>query len=176
MPKFVERIAYGPSNAIDHETRSLCDAFDAPHERVEILYRDLSVIDGKSASLLTFNSIGLAVLAVWLTGVPANGFHLSLDVVFLILLVSSALLLPAVRVFWSRAHQYRENEDHIRLLVRIREFRTRMYMLAWRFSMFSILLLTLLTVLHSGHTLQHVLGRCGTTCQHVEGAFGHVLR
>lgn len=67
------------------------------------LYENLSILDAKSASLLQFNSILLAVFAIFLTAeVSAFTFYAAL-VGILATLFSSYFLLEVVWVHWSTA-------------------------------------------------------------------------
>lgn len=71
------------------------------------LVRDtLTVLNAKAATLLTFNAIALASLSIWasntpvVAGSPLASFHVALDCVYLLLLVSGLLSLFNVSIRW----------------------------------------------------------------------------
>jgi len=99
------------------------------HEHFSVfcfLYENLSIIDGKSASLLQFNSILIAVLAL----------VIKMDAVFqstliIMFLASSILSLYTVYIHWSTSDDFKSLEEHISVLLKIREKRTIIYRISW---------------------------------------------
>jgi len=160
---------------IKREVADLCRVYTSPGERVDVLYRDLSVVDGKAASLLTFNAIGLTALAVWLATIEPNLLHLVLDGVFLLFLISCGLLLIPVRVYWSPSSHFDDAEKQVDELVSRRQRRTGFYTFAWWMSLAAIGVLVVVSTLHGYHTFYHSMGWCEAGCQHAEGTWGHAL-
>jgi hypothetical protein len=137
----------------------------APSERLEFLYGNLTILDGKTASLLTFNALGLAVLAVWLTRIPPNKLHAVLDLVFIVFLISCALCLATVNVFWSPTSHFRAEQFQLTELIRKRNQRTRFYRGAWRTLWLAVLVLIGVSLFHGAGTALRALGRCQSSCQ-----------
>jgi hypothetical protein len=101
-------------------------------ENIKEQYELLNIVDGKSSGLLTFNAIFLASISVWLGYVPLNYLHLSLDIVFLALLVSCAFLLRVIWLKWSTPGQPADELNELRLR------RTKRYRAAWVISAASV--------------------------------------
>lgn len=141
---------------------------------VDELYAHLSIIDSKSSALLTFNAIGLAVLAIWLEGIPPNLFHLYLDIVFVLVLVSCGFLLLTVKIYWDSSSANKSGGKSVAALLKKKRNRTDLYKAAWWISAISIFILTVLSVLHGIHTWKHSAGLCEPNCIHMEGAWGHI--
>ncbi|WP_293004959.1 hypothetical protein [Nitrosomonas sp.] len=111
------------------------------------LYENLSILDAKAASLLQFNSILLAVLAIFLTAdaISSTAFFITIAGIFLIL-ISSYLLLDVVWVHWSAADHMHIREDHELKLLEVRRSRTRLYRIAWNFSRGSLLMVAAVVI------------------------------
>jgi hypothetical protein len=110
------------------------------------LYGSLSILDAKSASLLQFNSVLIAILTIFITSekVPTTSYGIGV-VGILTTLVSCALLLEVVWVHWSTNEHMSTAEEHATKLLQVRKERTILYRRAWNFSKFG--LLTLVPVL-----------------------------
>jgi hypothetical protein len=121
-------------------------------------YELLNILDGKASALLTFNAIFLTSLSVWLGYIPLNYFHLALDIVFLALLISCALLLQVIWLRWSKLEEPAEELESIR-----RE-RTGHYQRAWRISRYSIVLVIVVSLVHSLGTLLTAIDACSGFC------------
>jgi hypothetical protein len=111
------------------------------------LYENLSILDAKSASLLQFNSILVAVFAIFLTAdIAAAPFYVGV-VGILATLTSSYLLLEVVWVHWSTSDQMAAPATHELKLLEVRKSRTILYRIAWNFSKGAVLALVAVVVL-----------------------------
>ena len=134
-------------------------------------YYLLDILDNKASALLTFNAIFLAALAIWLGYIALNILHFILDAVFLALLYSCYRILRTIQLKWS------EGEESAKELDTIRHTRTKDYQRAWRVSMYSIIVVILVTIIHSIGTLLITLGLCTGYCEvfYSKDVFGGVL-
>lgn len=105
----------------DHEHRDLFDH----------LYSCLSILDSKSSSLLTFNSIIIAVYAIFLSGNLRLVEWIPISVGMSTILISCFLLLSVVWVHWSTTGDLLDVEQHAFSLLQVRRIRTIKYRLAW---------------------------------------------
>jgi hypothetical protein len=113
----------------------------------DYFYECLSIIDGKAASLLQFNSVLVAAATVILvTTVGArdkllpSSYTLEIRVtmaVIVLLLVSSCVLLITVWVFWATTKDI-EEASYLRQLLHRRDNRTLWYRAAWCLSAASL--------------------------------------
>jgi len=104
------------------------------------LYGCLTILDSKSSSLLAFNSIIIAVFALFLT-VPIHlGLYggLCVGVGMAAVIVSCFLLLSVVWVHWSTTDDFPNRDRHAFELLKLRKTRTLKYRLAWYFSVTSV--------------------------------------
>ena len=127
-------------------------------KNVKNQYELLNILDGKASALLTFNAIFLTSLSVWLGYIPLNFFHLTLDLVFLALLVSCSMLLQVIWLRWSRLEESAEELESIRW------DRTRYYHWAWKISRYSIGIVILVSIVHSSGTLFIAFRVCTGFC------------
>jgi hypothetical protein len=141
---------------------------DNPDRILDHLYDNLSIIDSKSASLLTFNAIGLAAISIWLGYVPPNQLHFWLDVVFVAFLVSCCLCLGAVILYWSTRREIEGGDVSANVveekLLRKRRNRTWAYRGAWTISGLSVLALLAISIYHAYGTYRKVYGSCDPAC------------
>lgn len=139
-------------------------------QKVAHQYELLNILDNKAAALLTFNAIALASISIWLSYVPLNVMHLSLDAIFIALLVSTAVLLLIIWIRWSTGSETDSSLDRVRLS------RTKLYRLAWRLSIASVVCLIIVSVIHIVGTTLVVFGLCGDVCQvfYSEAVFGNL--
>src|SRR5438067_801150 len=105
----------------EHEHQSLFDH----------LYECLSILDSKSASLLSFNSIIIAVFAIFMSGHRSLGQWVTIAVGMASVLVSCLLLLWVVWIHWSTTDNLTDLEKHAFVLLDVRRSRTVMYRLSW---------------------------------------------
>lgn len=140
---------------------------DKHFSRKEILglVRDmLTVLNGKSASLLTFNAIALASLSVWAGNTSIDTtkvlsiFHLCLDLVYLLFLVSSVICLYNASVLWSGRDAL--SEEKILRYLKTRDERTFMHRLSLRISISAVVALIALSAFHISVVMAYVSGRC----------------
>jgi hypothetical protein len=169
-PAFVEAGMFWRQPSIEEEIAFLESIYGAKNTAkiFDHLYDNLSIIDSKSASLLTFNAIGLAAISIWLGYVPPNQLHFWLDVVFVAFVSSCCLCLLAVFLYWStkaggrgRPRPAREVEA---TLLRKRRFRTWVYRFAWAISGLSVLALLVISIYHGYGTYRKVYGSCDADC------------
>jgi hypothetical protein len=140
------------------------------NENVKNQYALLNILDGKASALLTFNAIALASISIWLGYVPLNYLHLALDLVFIVLLLSCGLLL---RIIWLR---WAAIQEHVDVLDRVRQDRTRHYRLAWKLSIGSVICLILISIVHALGTAMVSTDTCGPLCRYFysEKIFGNL--
>jgi len=134
------------------------------------VYELLNILDAKSTGLLTFNTIFLTSISVWLGYVPLNFMHLILDVVFLALLVSCMLSLSVIWLRWSR-----QGESGAALEL-VRDSRTRRYHVAWGISATSVVAVVIVAAVHTLGTALTASGHCTGTCAsfYSEQVFGNL--
>jgi len=107
------------------------------------LYDCLSILDAKSQSLLGFNSIIVAVFAIFMSGDVVKNRRLA-AVGMALTLASCLLLLLVVWVRWSTPGEMKESEDRATLphtLLAVRNERTIAYRLGWYLSFAAVLVL-----------------------------------
>lgn len=101
--------------------------------KLSFLYENLNILDGKSASLLQFNAISLAFMAL----IAASESDLTdrvtglLVVAVTIAAFSSLMGLVAARIWWARTTQMEDSEKLLLDLMRTRDRRTLAVRLAW---------------------------------------------
>lgn len=118
-------------------------------EIYKFLYENLSILDSKASSLLTFNALGLAAISFWLNGVSTDLFHVLLDIGFLFFLLSCLLCLWVVHLWWSTTGLLQQRDVHLQCLIKWRDRRTIQYRIAWWMSFLAVILITVATVIHS---------------------------
>jgi hypothetical protein len=135
LPKTPEEVA-AHIVALAHltDTRAHKDIFDH-------LYGNLSILDSKSSSLLTFNSIICTVYAIFMAGTPSRVDWILVHLGMALILASSFLLLSVVRVHWSTTEHLRHPPKQMVILLEVRSERTIRYRLAWNLSEASLLTL-----------------------------------
>lgn len=112
------------------------------HELFDHLYGCLSILDAKSSSLLSFNSIIIAVFAIFMTTALGRVEWIPISLGMASILVSSLLLLSVVWVHWSTTSNLVDLEKHALILLRVRRSRTIKYRLAWYFAVAALVALT----------------------------------
>jgi hypothetical protein len=111
------------------------------HELFQHLYGCLTILDDKSASLLSFNSIVIAVYAIVMTAsVTTVGFFIA-GIGMATVTLSSILLMSVVWIHWSTTEDLQDLDQHAHRLLHVRRSRTIRYRLAWWLSMAGILTL-----------------------------------
>jgi|SRR5689334_18248649 len=115
-----------------------------PDKLFDHLYGCLTILDSKSSSLLGFNSIIIAVFAVFLAGQTNLGVYggVCVGAGMAAVIVSCFLLLSVVWVHWSTTHDFANRDRHALNLLKVRRTRTLRYRLAWYFSVTSVLSLS----------------------------------
>jgi len=105
------------------------------------LYGCLTILDSKSSSLLAFNSIIIAVFAVFLAGQTNLGLYggVCVGAGMAAVIVSCFLLLSVVWIHWSTTDDFSDRDRHAFDLLKVRRTRTLKYRLAWYFSVTSVL-------------------------------------
>ncbi|WP_243074351.1 hypothetical protein [Microbacterium sp. SS28] len=143
---------------------------DFDSDEVHRLYDLLNILDSKASALLTFNAIGLAAIAVWLGYVPLNFLHLSLDVVFLLILVSCGLLLVIIFLRWA------DRGIDVDDLEKTRLRRTVYYHVAWAISLTCVVLVFVVAAVHSVGTALIAFDSCDQVCQrfYSDAVFGNL--
>lgn len=113
------------------------------------LYENLSILDAKSASLLQFNSVLVAVFTIFLTNddvLKTASFYVGVAGI-LATLISCYLLLEVVWVHWSTNNHMTTPEAHALKLLEVRKERTILYRKAWNYSKGSLLSLLAMVVM-----------------------------
>ncbi|MCF1504681.1 hypothetical protein L0F51_13075 [Afifella sp. H1R] len=121
-------------------------------------YELLTILDGKASCLLSFNAILLAALSIWLGYIPLNFLHLSLDVVFILLLLSSLCLLRVIHLKWSDGDRTAPELDEAR------HIRSDYYLVAWRMTAAGTLIVILVSSIHTIGTALTAIDRCDGAC------------
>lgn len=106
------------------------------------LYGCLSILDAKSTSLLSFNSIIIAVFAIFIATQPHGLQRIAVETGMAAVLVSCLLLLAVVWIHWSTTENLVDREHHAFVLLEVRRSRTIKYRLAWYFSVAGMLALS----------------------------------
>jgi hypothetical protein len=120
------------------------------------LYDCLSILDAKSTSLLSFNSIITAVFAIFMASEPHGFESIAVHLGMAMVLVSCFLLLSVVWVHWSTTANLEDRENHALILLEVRRTRTIKYRLAWYFSVAGMIALSLfLAARIIGASIQH---------------------
>lgn len=136
-----------PDQLNDHikALRGLADDTN-DHALFDHLYGVLTILDAKSASLLQFNAILIAVYSIFFAG--AKNIHLLIGLVagIVVVLFSSFILLNVVWVHWSTTEDLVDPKQLAVTLLTVRRDRTIMYRLAWYGASVSVLLLVILVI------------------------------
>jgi hypothetical protein len=111
------------------------------------LYECLSILDAKSTSLLSFNSIIIAVFAIFMTAQLSSGEWIALNLGMTMVLISCLLLLWVVWIHWSTTANLGDLNGHALILLGVRRSRTIRYRLAWYLAVSAILSLSVFLAL-----------------------------
>lgn len=111
------------------------------------LYDSLSILDSKTSSLLSFNSIILAIYAIFIVSADSVSQIVPMIIVMISLLVSSISLLNVIWIHWSTTEQLNNTTEHIKVLLQVRKSRTITYRIAWYFSVFALVSLIIFLIL-----------------------------
>lgn len=122
-------------------------ASETHQELFQHLYGCLSILDAKAQSLLGFNSIILAVFAIFLTRPLSSSQAVAAHGGMAIILLSSLLLLSIVWIHWSTTADLADADVHAQRLLSVRNRRTVRYRVAWLMSVVSLLVLGILLIL-----------------------------
>lgn len=95
------------------------------------LYDNLSILDSKSASLLQFNAVILAVNAIFFASSSSHVLRYCLLVDLTLSIFSCIACLVVVWVHWSTTQDLLDSEQHGLVLLRVRDRRTELYRIAW---------------------------------------------
>jgi len=121
------------------------------HSVVQYLYECLSILDSKCSSLLSFNSIIMAVFAIFMTSQDLTWLQkASIAIGTFTVLLSSLLLLGVVRITWATSQELRDLTAHERSLLEVRRGRTKTFRYAWYWSVAGVLGLGLFFALRIG--------------------------
>jgi hypothetical protein len=123
---------------------------DAHEKMFEHLYESLTILDSKSSSLLSFNSVLVAVFAIFVSTQSRPVLWISGGIGLTLTLVSSYLLLSVVWVHWSTTDHLGNGKAHETKLLDVRLQRTILYRWAWNLSRAAVLALLAL-IIHSAY-------------------------
>jgi len=124
----------------------------SPQEQYEHdhLYDCLSILDGKAAALLQFDSILIAtstiVLSLLTTGATAG--TIAVAIALILATVSSATTLVVITLFWTEASKLGTPRDYLDHLLDVRDQRTVCYRLAWLAALMSLAVLVIGAILN----------------------------
>jgi len=118
------------------------------HELFEHLYGCLSILVSKSSSLLMFNSIIIAVYAIFVARGPQPLEWIPIGIGMVTVLISCFLLLSVVWVHWSTTTDLYDADEHALTLLRVWLKRTIKYRLAWNLAEVALAFLSVFLVLH----------------------------
>lgn len=126
----------------EHNGRLSELAKDPQHAKLfEHLYDCLTILDQKSSSMLQFNSIMMAIMAIFLVQQDIGQTARILLLLGLYsTMVSSAMLLWVIWVQWSVAQHMVDPVLHGETLLRKRNERTVLYRFAWNFAVLGVFL------------------------------------
>jgi len=98
------------------------------------LYDNLTILDAKCASLLQYNSVLMAVFAIFIAKIEPDEANVPRLLGILFALISSLFLLQVVWVHWSTSDHMQSSEKHMTKLLAVRRARTLYYRIAWNLS------------------------------------------
>ncbi len=110
-----------------------CELFD-------FLYDNLNIVDSKTAALLQFNGISLAIITIVFTLVHSiilKGFLIG---VLLLATISSLISLKGIYLHWAGTNDFLDPDHYFEQLLQVRDERTLAYRRAWLLSVWSIAL------------------------------------
>ena len=105
------------------------------------LYGSLTILDTKSASLLQFDSILIAVYSIYIVTTKSELFATCLAIGIIFVILSTVILLNVVWVHWSTTDDLRNPAEHILNLLSVRNRRTVLYRASWYGAFIGVLLL-----------------------------------
>jgi hypothetical protein len=105
------------------------------------LYECLSILDSKSSSMLSSNSIIIAVFAIFMTGELGMREYVIVNIGMAAIVFSTLLLLSVVWVHWSTTEDLNDPVAHKAKLLKVRNSRTWRYRLAWYLAVLSLVML-----------------------------------
>ena len=117
------------------------------------LYENLSILDSKSATLLQFNSVLIAIFTIFITSQILLIPYFIGVLGVLTTLVSCNLLLQVVWVYWSTSETMSSTEVHALKLLEVRDERTILYRKSWNCSKLSLLCLVIMFLMIVCHRL-----------------------
>ena len=118
------------------------------HYRIfNFLYDNLNIIDSKASSLLTYNSLIIAGIAIILSMKEEADFitFLYISTIF-IFIISSIFCLKVVYLHWSSTTDLRNPAKHLDELLEVREKRTINYRFSWYLSFWSTIYIGFLII------------------------------
>jgi len=101
-------------------------------------YDNLSILDAKSSSLLQFNSVILAAIAIIFALSQTGSVRYCLASVLGLSITSCLLCLAVAWIHWSATADLRDSEQQGLLLLQVRDRRTRLYRIAWWLAVLSL--------------------------------------
>lgn len=115
---------------------------NSEHTRLfEFLYENLNILDSKASTLLSFNSINIAIASIFL--VSQKSFYLNIPFYTCItfLIISCTFCLKIIWIHWSSTKDLKDTDEHITLLFKVRFDRTIFYRRSWWLSVISVIIL-----------------------------------
>lgn len=136
--RICEDLPTGPIS-IQKYARNLSRLFsDQTHESLFIhMYDNLTILDAKSGSLLQFNSVLMAIFAIFIAKTVFSLVNVIGFLGIVLALLSSLLLLQVVWVHWSTSDHMHSPSRHMAKLLSVRKTRTICYRIAWNLSQLS---------------------------------------
>lgn len=121
--------------------KMFADKNEIHHQWFSHLYKTLSILDNKSSSLLAYNSIIMAIFAIFMTNFPTRQSSPLIISGLICLLTSSVFLLTIIWVHWSKKEDLIDSDKHVDILLYVRRCRTIRYRVAWILSSLAMILL-----------------------------------
>lgn len=113
------------------------------YEVLNYIYESLNILDNKVQSLLTFNSILLAILVFWIDRQKGIDFVTILYyIAFIFHLTSSLLCLSISFLKWASTNDLKKPDETMITLFKVREMRTKKYRLGLLVSIIAILIVS----------------------------------
>jgi len=116
----------------------------------EHLYNCLTILDGKAAALLQFDSILVGVSAIALTLPKGTGGPGTVAIIVALICasLSSALTLIVICLFWTETTDFQSSTSYFSHLLHVRDRRSVFYRLAWIAALVSLLALAVGAILY----------------------------
>ena len=123
--------------------KQLIEVYESKHHSVlfDFLYSNLNILDSKASSLLSFNSITVAISSIYVVSQTDNISRSPFIVAVLLLFISCSFCMKIIWLHWSTSEDLMDMEEHAVVLLTVRYQRTVTYRAAWWLSILAITVL-----------------------------------